>query len=188
MRRFACPGRRGHAISAVLALLVGVSLAGPGRAVERDATEYDVKAAFLCNFAMYVEWPADAFSGSSPFVLGVVGRDPFTATLDAIAAEKSLSGRTIVVRRFDNMGEYVSCHMLFISSSEESRITAIVKRLADTPVLLVADTEDAAQGGVAVNFFLADGHVHFEINAGAAERAGLAVSSKLLRLAKIVDE
>jgi hypothetical protein len=187
MRRIACPVRWGYAISAAFALLVGVSLAGPVQAVERDATEYDVKAAFLYNFATYVEWPAGAFSGDGPFVLGVLGRDPFGATLDAIAAERSVGGRAIVVRRFDDMSVYVPCHMLFVSSSEASRLTAIVRRLAGAPVLLVADTEDAAQGGVAVSFFLADDHVRFEINPGAAERAGLAVSSKLLRLAKIVD-
>jgi hypothetical protein len=187
-RRIACPGRWGRVVSAAFALLVGISLAGPGQAVERDATEYNVKAAFLYNFASYVEWPAGAFSGNSPFVLGVVGRDPFGATLDTIAAEKSVGGRAIVVRRFNSMGEYVPCHMLFVSSSEAGRLTAIVQRLAGAPVLLVADTEDAAHGGVAVNFFLANGHVRFEINQLAAKRAGLTVSSKLLRLATIVDE
>ncbi|MHB1036925.1 MAG: YfiR family protein [Pirellulales bacterium] len=150
--------------------------------------EYTIKAAYLYNFGRYVEWPANSFRGADdPFVIGVLGTDPFGATLDEIASEKKIARRRIVARRFASMTEYVPCHILFVvaSTSAEQRAAA-VQKLQNSRVLLVGETPGFAQQGGVINFFVEQNKVRFEINVQAAKREQLKISSKLLSLAQIV--
>jgi hypothetical protein len=150
--------------------------------------EYAIKAAYLYNFGRYVEWPPESFGGNdSPFVIGVLGKDPFGAILDEIAATKKVEGRRVIVRRFATMAEYKPCHILFVAASvAPDQKAAALKKAHGSVVLLVGEEAGFARQGGTVNFFIEQNKVRFEINLDAAKREQLRISSKLLSLARIV--
>ena len=171
----------------LLAFLAGLALPACGRAAESVAGEYEIKAAFLYNFALFVEWPATAAPDSPDvFVIGVLGTDPFGRILDEIAATKTVGNKRIVIRRFATLDDYTPCHILFVGVSERARTEAVIEKLGDEPVLLVSEIGQFAQAGGTVNLVVDDNKVRFEISQTAAEHAGLKISSKLLRLARLV--
>ncbi|HEX2861806.1 MAG TPA: YfiR family protein [Lacunisphaera sp.] len=169
---------------------VGATAAGclmfcPGFA--QVSREYDLKAAFLYNFITFTEWPADAFhSSESPYVVGVVGEDPFGSALDEIVNGERIKGRPLVVRRFRRLDDLHNCHILFISSSEARRLPDTLRRLRGRPVLTVSDMPGftAAGGGIG---FTSTTKIGLNINPGALRDANLVVSSKLLRLARLTE-
>lgn len=151
--------------------------------------EYDLKAAFLFNFAQFVEWPSDAFPGATtPITIGVLGEDPFGAGLDALVAGETIHKRPLLVRRFHSVAEIdtETCHILFISASEAGELDRIGKALAHRSILTVGDTKDFAAHTGIIGFELADHRLRLQINVDAANDARLTISSKLLRQAQIV--
>jgi hypothetical protein len=167
----------------LLFVLVGMLL----NAQAQGSGEYAVKAAFLYNFARFVEWPGEALgNGGSPLLVGVMGDDPFGGSIDQVVAGKNVNGHPIAVRRLRWGQDLRQCHILFISASEARRLPQILESLRGASVLTVADMEHFGQQGGVVRFLIEDGKVRFEINVDAADRAGLRISSKLLALAKIV--
>jgi len=120
------------------------------------------------------------FSTTSP--------DPFGGALDKIASTKTVGNKKIAVRRFESPGDCAPCHVLFVSSSEAERLDGVIAKTKGAHTLVVGDTEGFARRGVAINFFIERNKVRFEINPAAARRAGLKISSKLLRLARIVTD
>lgn len=149
--------------------------------------EYDLKAVFLYQFAHFVEWPARTFRDErTPITIGILGEDPFGGGLDEIVANEAVGGRKLVVRRYQTVEQADSCHVLFISASEAGRMVSILTRLKGRSVLTVGDTKDfVAQDGI-VGFMVARNRLKLRINLGAADTAGLTISSKLLRQAEIV--
>jgi len=171
------------------AVLAALSVSSLAPAAEPAPTEYEIKVAFIYNFAKYVEWPEEtALDSGGVFIIGVLGDDPFGALLDRLAHNRTIGDKPIMIRRFERFEDYTPCHILFVAASEQERLPAIVEALADSPVLLIGDTEGFARRGVAVNFFIEESKVRFEVNPEAAARAGLKISSKLLRLATIITE
>lgn len=151
------------------------------------AHEYEVKAAFLFNFAKFVEWPAGAFqTPDSPFVLGIIGEDPFGHTVDNVMDGKTLNGRKMMIKRFKDVQDASRCHMLFVSSSLKSDIFSVVRATREWNTLIVGEVEQFANDGGMINFVIDNGRVRFEINQDSAERAGLKISARLLSLARIV--
>src|SRR5262245_51662077 len=157
---------------------------------ERDAPEYEIKAAFLYNFATFVEWPSTAFvDEESAFLVGVLGKDPFGSTLEEAFQGKTVGKRQIVVRRFDQLADFQTCHLLFVSKSEREQAPKILEFLKGVPTLKVADFPGFAAMGGCINFFVEGKRkVRFEINPEAAKRGNLRISSKLLRLARVVQD
>jgi hypothetical protein len=170
---------------AVLPLLSG---AAPMAEPSRHSREYQIKAAFLFNFARFVEWPAAAFGSSdSPLSLCVLGEDPFGSALDETVRGEKVRDRRLEVRRTSEVVDLDACQLVFVSASERGRLPEILSALGSKSVLTVSEVEEfAARGGV-INFVLVDNRVRFEINPGAAKRSGLKISSELLRLGRIVD-
>lgn len=169
-----------------MALLRGVILLVLLAAVpaSAQAPEYDVKAAFLFNFVKFVEWPAEAFAGErAPVTICVFGEDPFGRVLDAVIQGERVGERALVVERLDSRDDFEACHVLFVSPSERDRMAQVLARVEGEPVLTVGDTEGFLRAGGIVNFILEGTKVRFVINQGTAERSGLRISSKLLRLA-----
>jgi YfiR/HmsC-like len=149
--------------------------------------EYDVKAVFLLNFAQFIDWPPEAFPDpEAPFVIGILGADPFRRTLEDVVRNETLRDRKVVVRRFQRVEDLGSCHILFISTSEERALPRIVTELKGRPILTVSEIEDFAQAGGMIRFYIPDAKVRFRINNEAARAAHLMISSKLLRLAEVV--
>jgi hypothetical protein len=167
---------------AVLGFSVSLKSAevGPSR-------EFHVKAAFLYNFAQFVEWPPGAFeTPESPLVIGILGLDPFGEILDAMVQGEKVNGHPLVVERFRTIGDVKRCHILFISGSEGPRTEQIAAALQGRSVLSVCDWEGLARRGAMVRFVMERNRVRLRINLESAKAAGLNISSKLLRSAETV--
>lgn len=166
-----------------IALLLAGGLLG-GRPALAAPTAQQVEAVFLFYFSQFVDWPPGAFADqSSPIVIGVLGNDPFDGTLDQAVSGERVNGRSIVVRRLTSVAEAAGCHILYISSSEAPNLPRILGALKGRNVLTVSDLGDFVQSGGMIRFVLIDQHVRLNINARAAQAAGLTLSSKLLRAA-----
>jgi len=153
----------------------------------QSPSEYEVKAVFLYNFAKFVEWPPSPPSDANdPFVIGIVGRDPFGEAVEQTLLRKTLNGRALAIKRFRDEQDARGCQILFIGASEKKRLRALLANLRGDPVLTVGDIENFAQAGGVIAFTLEDNRVRFEINTEAAQQAGLRISSKLLSVAKVV--
>jgi len=178
------PAMRANCAAALLALLgTGSSLAG-----DRVAPEYEVKAAFLYNFAVLTEWPTNAFADAkSPLVIGVLGEDPFGKALAETLSRKLVNDRPLRFEQYRTVEEIKDCHILFISASEADALSEILKRLAGRSILTVGDVDRfARQGGMIQMVKQTDNTIGLRINPDAAAAARLKLSSKLLRLGTIV--
>jgi hypothetical protein len=153
------------------------------------AGEYQVKAAFLYNFAKFIEWPPSSFSdASAPLRICVIGQDPFGHELRDITNEKTVNGRRLQVDWVASLQLARTCHILFIASSEKAQLKRDFESLRGAAALTVGDTRGFVEQGGMINFVLENGRVQFEVNHQATAQAGLKVSSKLLQVAKRVIE
>lgn len=181
---------RGRCYRRSIAALVGLALIFfCGRAAGRDSgpTEYQLKAAFLFNFAKFVEWPASDFPSShSEFSICILGTDPFGPAIDDELRGQTIDGRGVGVARVHQLAELKHCQIAFISASEKDRLPEILQSVRGSNVLLVGESSGFAKAGGAIEFEMQNNHVRFSINPEAAERAGLRISSKLLSLATII--
>jgi hypothetical protein len=149
--------------------------------------EYEVKAAYLYNFARFVRWPANVpTTQDNSFSICVLGQDPFGPTLDSTLAGESLDGRPVVVRRISRAQDVGDCRIMFISSTEENHLKQILAALENSLVLTVSDMPDFSRRGGMIQFVLEGSKVRFEINLANAEAARLTVSAELLKVAATV--
>ena len=156
-------------------------------AQESVTDEYQVKAAFLYNFAKFVEWPSGTLGRSNAIAICVLGQNPFGRVLEDAISGKTVDGKTFVVRRVSEMKAAALCQILFVSSSERMRFGAILSELrTGGGVLTVGESEGFIEAGGVVNLKLDGGKIQIQININAAEQAGLRISSKLLSLAEIL--
>lgn len=156
-------------------------------ALAQPATEYQVKAAYLFNFGQFVEWPApSATAARTPFVIGVVGKDPFGKTLDDVVRGESLGGRQLVVQRYPDARAIADCQILFISRSEVERLDETLEALRGRHVLTVTDIEGAEKHGAMIVLLNDNKRIRMRINLAAAKASDLVISSKLLRPAEVV--
>ena len=166
-----------------------LALAAPLGRIEAEAPiadEYPVKAAFLFNFAKFVEWPADAFKGpEDPFMICVLGQNPFGRALGDVVRDKTVGNRAFVVRDVANAQQANKCQIVFVTASERKHFRSLLEEFKGRSILTVGEAEDFTENGGIINFKLKDARVRIEIDAGAAERAKLHISSKLLSLAEI---
>src|SRR5580700_1176260 len=175
-------GRLRLLVVAVAALMVAQALSAS------DApTENQVQAVFLYNFSRFVEWPPQAFAApTDPFVIGIVGSDPFGARLDEAVHNEQINGHILTVRRFHSLSELDNCQILFIDRSEIGRLAEILAALDHHSTLTVSQADGAAQRGVMIQFANENSRIRLRINVDSARAAGLTISSKLLRPAEIV--
>jgi hypothetical protein len=149
-------------------------------------TDYDVKAVYLYNFGRFVEWPARVTAKSDSFTVCVLGQDPFGPALDATLAGETIGGKSVAAKRISNPPEAVRCQIVFISSVEDSRFNKIIEALDREAVLTVSDMPQFSQRGGMIQFVLEGKNVRFEVNLTAVQRAGLTLSSELLKVATTV--
>jgi len=157
---------------------------------EEPSKEYLIKAAFIYNFTQFIEWPADSFaSPDAPFIVGVAGIDPFNGALDQAFADKVVGSRKVVVKYFNSIAVIEPCQVLFISNSEERTLDHVFRRqLGTAATLTVGEFNSLLTTGGSVRFFSEGNKIRFEINLAAVDRARLKISSKLLKLAKVVTK
>lgn len=174
--------RRGllHLLLYVIALFAArLALAVP------PSGEYQIKAAYLLNFARYVEWPATRLPPGAPLRICVLGRDPFGGALEGLEG-RQVQGREVRVRQADSLDQTADCHIVFISGSEERRMGPILRGLADRAVLTVSDIDGFVEAGGGIGLVIEDQRVRFDINQGPLLRDNLRASSQLLRLGRQV--
>lgn len=165
--------------------LLGVACLG---AEEGPVLESQVKAAFLCKFPGFVEWPSTAFpSAQAPVVIGILGRDPFGPEFDKAVQSVVHGSRSVVVRRFASLREFEACHILYVADSEQKKLAEVLGRVRGMPVLTVGDFERFAHQGGMINFIKENGKVRFEINVEEAKKAGLKLSPKILQVSHVVN-
>jgi hypothetical protein len=167
-----------------LFLVLLAPLAGLG-AQDARPTEYQLKAAFLFNFAKFIDWPSTSFSdASSPFVIGVLGENPFGDDLQKLISQKQVGTHPLVVQSIASVSDARKCHILFISNSETSKLRQILEGLRGASVLTVGESEGFISDGGMISFVIEAQKIRFRINAETAKSAGLKISSKLLNLAE----
>lgn len=152
--------------------------------------DYQVKAIFLYNFAQFVEWPSTQFDApDSPFVIGILGKDPFGKYLDETVQGEKVNGHPMVVQRISpaEIGSK-KMHIVFINVSDHEQLTSTLESLKSQSVLTVGDAPEFARLGGMIRFSTENNKTKIQINLEVAKEASLSISSKLLRLAEIVGD
>lgn len=172
----------------VAAGIVVAILSARSAGAQQVASEYQVKAAYLLNFARFVDWPATVLPATSPMRIGIVGDDSFGGALDEVLRGKSVNGHLIQLRhlRWDNV--LTGYQIVFISASEEAHLKQIFQYLGNSSVLTVSDIDRFSLRGGAIEFRTVGNRVRFDINRTPAIAAQLSISSKLLSVARAVHE
>lgn len=181
IRRHGAPARAA-ALGAALAACALLA-AAPAQAADDRPAEYAVKAAFLRSAVRLAEWPGPR---PGPLLICVLGEDPFGPALDAIAGRAG--DLSLEIRRAGSAQEARPCQVVFVSRSERGRLRAVLSALGGANVLTVGDTEGFAEQGIALNFYLEESKVRFEVNVEAARRAGVALQPRLVSLGRPVRE
>ena len=150
-------------------------------------TDYEVKAAYLYNFGRFVEWPAKVTTTKTDsFTICILGEDPFGPALDVTLAGERVGNQKVAARRISSLRDSVDCRILFISSSEANRLNKIIEALDTSAILTVSDIPQFSQGRGMIQFVLEGNRIRFEVNLTATQRAGLTLSSELLKVATVV--
>ncbi|HEY1483966.1 MAG TPA: YfiR family protein [Candidatus Acidoferrum sp.] len=170
----------GVCVALLFVVLSGVTSSFGGQQAKPE--EYQVKAVYLYNFGRFVQWPASG-AKDDPFTICILGRDPFEAILDTTLANEKIDSHKLMAKRIANYRDAKSCRIVFISASEFSRAKEILSLLEGSPVLTVSDMPSFVSNGGMIQFVLQDNKVRFEVNLTAAEKAGLTLSSQLLKVA-----
>jgi hypothetical protein len=139
--------------------------------------EYQVKAAFLFNFAEFVQWPDDTYAGTNA---------PFGAALDETIQGESIGSHKLIVERSRQLGDLKNCQMIFVCKSEKKHVVEILSALGSRPVLTVSEVDGFARSGGGINFYLDGTKVRFDINPAAVRNDRLKITSQLMSLGKIV--
>ncbi len=148
--------------------------------------EYKIKAVFLFNFTQFVEWPPAAFSSpNAPFIIGILGDDPFGNSIDETINNEKVNGHPLVVQRYHDVKEIKNCHILFINTDPEK----IKDDLAaiSTHILTVGDAGNFVRMGGMIRFFTENNKIRLQVNPDAARAAEISISAKLLRVSDIFD-
>lgn len=149
----------------------------------QTAKEYEIKSVLLEKISRFIKWPENSNGDNRnlPFVIGVLGKDPFEAKLDRIFSTHPIQGRQVQIKYYSTLQEIKPCNILFISGSEKTRISEIIKYFNAKPVLLVGDTKGFLESGVHVFFYINNSNeLRFKINVDALRRSNLTANSFLL--------
>lgn len=153
-----------------------------------DPNEYELKAVMLFNLARFVEWPQSAFAASNaPIVIGVLGRNPFGDALEKAVKGETVSGRKITVEHYDSVKDLQPSHILFVCSSEKSRVNAILAKLKGTSTLSVSEIDGFSKmrGGMVLFYTSNQKKIRLRLNLESARAEGLIISSKLIQVAEL---
>jgi YfiR/HmsC-like len=169
----------------ILVLFITAAMCSPAQ--QPHSTESQVKAAYLYNFGKFVRWQADRVSPQT-LTICLLGKDPFGAVLDATVEGESIDGKKITVKRLSSIQDLTSCSILFVATSEESRLGPVLSAAQHQGLLTVSDIPHFAEHGGIIGFVMLQDKIRFEVNRAAAEQSHLTLSSELLKVASKVIE
>jgi len=175
--------RMARAWGALTAALLG-SIYTPHVRAQAHPTDADVKAAYLFNFGKFVRYPD---TPATSFDICLVGHDPVAPMLQTGAAEESIENRPVHVKQYDKAADARECAIVFMGSSEASRIEKDLAALQGSNALTVSDLPQFIDRGGMIQFVLQDNRVRFAVNLSSAVKARLALSSELLKVALYVN-
>lgn len=176
-------GRRSVRLCSLLFSILAI-LALPARSQAPAPTELQVKAAYLYKFGAFVQWPNAA--ASNAFSICILGRDPFGPVLDSTLSGEALGDKKFTATRVSTTQEAAHCQILYVGITEESRLRSILPALSKLPILTVSDIPHFVDRGGMIQFVLENGRVRFDVNLASTEKAGLTLSSQLLKVASAV--
>lgn len=178
-----------HWFFCVRLLLCAACLSGavnPSIHAQGANSEYQVKAAFLYQFASYVDWPADSFaSADAPLQIGVLDADELAQNLETISEQRLIHGRAVQVRRLRNEDTADGLHVLFIGKSA-SPSSLLLEQASHMPVLSITEAAGSRPDNSIINFRITDERIRFDISTRLAERNQLRISARLLSVAQRV--
>jgi YfiR/HmsC-like len=176
---------RRNRLAGIFCLLGPALFHGGALRAEAEDIEVHIKAAYLLNFARFVEWPI-AVPGTEPVVIGILGHDSIAAALESTVRGKKINGRPIRIVEFPSSGRINRCDILFVPRSESKRARPALVDLVGKPVLVVGDARGFLNEGGTIEFQVVDDTLRFSINVRSADRAGLKISSELLGVAYLI--
>ncbi len=141
----------------------------------------------MYEFGRFVDWPSASGVRENSFPICVLGEDPFGIVLDEVLKNKTVSGSTVVARRIIRIKDAENCRILFVSPSEDRHFLEILKELEGKSVLTVGEGRQFARRGGMIGFNIEGNRVRFVVNLAATEKAGLKLSSQLLKIASVVE-
>lgn len=163
---------------------ISVTIVPASTGQESKPSEYQVEATYLYNFSRFVEWPeSPKNSQNNRFFICVLGDNPFGSLLNEIVANESIEGKSVATKQVLTPEDAADCRVVFISLSEQNRLRQILTSLSNSSALTVSDLPQFTDRGGMIQFVLEDNHVRFQVNVGTAKRAGLVMSSELLKVA-----
>jgi hypothetical protein len=167
-------------------VLSALALPSVGHAqAQGSAPEYQVKAAYLFNFTKFTEWPSAVLPPGAPIQVCVAGRDHFGESLSTLES-KVVHNHPIHVRRDLRAGTLRGCHVVFVAEEDDRTEQAVLRSAEAVSALTVSDREGFVERGGTIGMLTRDSRILFEINVEAAHRAGLKLSSQMLKLARSV--
>lgn len=165
-------------------LTIAVALAMPPPALAQTASVSELEAAFLVNFARFTTWPPG--EARATLTLCVVGDDRVARALEVAVRGQAIDGRALAARVLHSSDHDLDCQVLFVGRGAPRTVERVLARAQTRAILTVSDREDFALTDGIIEFLIEGGRMRFIINARAATRAGLRISSRLLGLAKVV--
>jgi hypothetical protein len=147
--------------------------------------EYSLKAAFLYRFTDYVDWGNT--NTSQDFTIAVLGESEIIAPLNEIAKNKKVKDKAMDIKQYNDINDIGACQVIFISKNYAGSIEAVISKIGDKPVLIIAEQNGACEKGACINFLVSENKLKFEINQKAVAKAGLRISSQLLQHAILVN-
>ena len=160
----------------------------PGNAHGQQYSDNELRAAFICNFAKFAEWPPNSFtSNTSPIIIGFYNDSLLASVTEKLATNMNIGGRKLQIIQCKNTEQAMHCNILYISPLEKDRFSVILTKLSGLPILTVSEAEGFCQLKGMINFSKSKNKFGFEINANSAKQKGIKISSKLLGLATIIQ-
>ncbi len=148
---------------------------------ENDAVEYKLKAAYMLNFAKFINWPQERDEGDT-FRICIYGNNPFGSAL-AGAESKKIKGKAVKLVLTSNPEDLDDCRLVFISPSEANRVKSILKKISGKPIVAISDVKGFATAGGTIEFVSVGNKLRFVINYSQAKSSNVKITASLLGLA-----
>ena len=187
------PAGGGFRAAAAMVVCAALLAAPPGSSSAQPEPpplfEQEVKASFVYTVAKFVDWPEEAFgTPAAPMVFAILGDDLIGDALERLVEGKSVQGHPVTVVRAARLDDLAGCHVLFLGRSESPRLREILRHVQGANILTVSESERFALSGGVMGLILDQNMVRFEVNVDAASRSHLAISSKILKLGKVIRD
>jgi len=163
-------------------LLALICWAGVGPVRAQSVSEQTVKAGFIYNFVKFTQWSGAREGDRSPLLICTPGSQPLDGQF-ALLQGRPIGARSIEIRTSVPPSEWRGCQVLFLAEGDAHRLEPALRGLGTAPVLTLGDVPDFVQAGGMIGLRIEDNRVRFDVNLGAAQRAGLTLNSQMLKLA-----